>query len=100
MRTTCPATARSSRHRRDADHVAGHLPGAIPIPQADLATRPGEIPKDRDVLLVCAGGARSARCTAFLRQMGFGKAISLTGGTDCWRDAGPSIEREDTSTRA
>jgi rhodanese-related sulfurtransferase len=32
--------------------------------------------------------------------MGFGKAISLDGGTDGWRNAGLPIERDDTSTRA
>jgi hydroxyacylglutathione hydrolase len=77
--------------REPEEHVAGHLPGAISVPQADLATRLGEVPKDRDVLVVCAGGTRSARCTAFLHQMGFARAISLDGGTDGWRDAGHRV---------
>ncbi len=80
--------------REPAEHTAGHVPGAILIPQADLATRLGELPKDRDMLVVCAGGMRSARCVAFLEQMGFGRATSLKGGTEGWRAAGLPIERE------
>ena len=79
--------------REPEEHIAGHLPGAISIPQADLATRLAEIPKDRDVLVVCAAGVRSARCAAFLHQMGYTKAISLDGGTGGWREAGLPIER-------
>lgn len=74
--------------REPEEHASGHVPGAILIPQADLATRLAEVPKERDLLVVCARGVRSAMCVAFLRQMGFDKAISLSGGTDGWRDAG------------
>jgi glyoxylase-like metal-dependent hydrolase (beta-lactamase superfamily II)/rhodanese-related sulfurtransferase len=77
--------------REPQEHAAGHLPGALSIPQADLATRLAEIPKDRDLLVVCARGARSARSTAFLRRMGYSKAISMDGGTDGWREAGHPI---------
>ena len=78
--------------REPAEYSAGHLPGAISIPQAELATRLDELPKDRDVVVACAAGLRSANCTAFLSQMGFSRAISLAGGTDGWRNAGLPIE--------
>jgi len=86
--------------REPEEHAAGHLPGALSIPQAELATRLGEVPKDRDLLVVCAGGVRSARCTAFLQQVAFANATSLSGGTDAWRDAGLPVEREDASARS
>ncbi len=78
--------------REPEEYSAGHLPGAISIPQAELATRLDEIPKDRDVVVACAAGLRAANCTAFLSQMGFSRAISLAGGTDGWRNAGLPIE--------
>lgn len=78
--------------REPEEHSAGHLPGALSIPQAELATRLDEIPKDRDVVVACASGLRSANCTAFLSQMGFSRAISLAGGTSAWRNAGLPIE--------
>ena len=78
--------------REPVEYSAGHLPGAISIPQAELATRLDEVPKDRDLVVACAGGLRSANCTAFLSQQGFSRAISLAGGTDGWRNAGLPIE--------
>src|ERR671936_499380 len=39
--------------REPWEYEAGHIPGAALIPQADLALRLSEIPKDRDVLVVC-----------------------------------------------
>jgi rhodanese-related sulfurtransferase len=56
----------------------------VSIPQADLATRLSELPKDRDLLLVCAGGARSLRAAQFLRAVGYERVTSLDGGTNAW----------------
>jgi hydroxyacylglutathione hydrolase len=78
--------------REPAEYAAGHLPHAISIPQADLALRLDELPRDRDLLVVCAGGTRSLRAASFLRQVGFERAVSLTGGTDGWRQAGYPLE--------
>jgi rhodanese-related sulfurtransferase len=75
----------------ETNRGAADCPWALSIPQADLATRLAEVPKDRDLLVVCARGMRSTRCTAFLRQMGFDRAISMDGGTDGWREAGHRI---------
>ena len=84
--------------REPEEYAAGHLPGAVSIPQADLASRMGEIPKDRDLLVVCAGATRSPRCVAFLRSMGFDRATNMAGGTDAWIDAGYPVEAPDSST--
>ena len=83
--------------REPEEYAAGHLPDAVSIPQADLASRMGEIPKDRDLLVVCAGATRSPRCVAFLRSMGFDRATNMAGGTDAWIDAGYPVEAPVTS---
>lgn len=77
--------------REPDEYDRGHLPGAVPIPQADLASRLPEIPVDRDVLVVCAGGVRSQKAAAFLRANHYDRAVSLAGGTDGWRDAGHPV---------
>jgi rhodanese-related sulfurtransferase len=79
--------------REPAEYTAGHVPGAISIPQADLALRLDEIPRDRDVLVVCEGGTRSLRAAKFLHQMGLSSVTNLQGGTSGWRQAGLPIER-------
>jgi len=77
--------------REPQEHAAGHMPGALSIPQAELATRLAEVPKERDLLVVCARGQRSARCTGFLRRLGFDRAVSMDGGTEGWRAAGHRV---------
>jgi rhodanese-related sulfurtransferase len=78
--------------REPSEYVGGHVPGAVSIPQADLATRLGELPRDRELLVVCAGGNRSLRAATFLRQVGFEQVTNLAGGTNGWREAGHPLE--------
>ncbi len=79
--------------REPAEYAAGHVPGAISIPQAELALQLDDIPRDRDVLVVCEGGTRSLRAAKFLRQSGFDRISNLVGGTSAWRQAGLATER-------
>jgi rhodanese-related sulfurtransferase len=81
--------------REPDEYASRHIPGAVSVPQADLATRLAELDKARDYLVVCAGGVRSLRATHYLRYMGFDKAASLDGGTDAWADAGLPLEGAD-----
>jgi rhodanese-related sulfurtransferase len=80
--------------REPWEDEAGHIPGAVSIPQADLALRLPEIPKERDVLVVCAAGARSLRAAQFLKQVGYDRVASLEGGTTGWVRAGNPVEAE------
>jgi rhodanese-related sulfurtransferase len=67
------------------------------VPQAELATRLAELPRDRPILTVCAGGYRSMRAAQFLKQAGFADVRSVRGGTDAWREAGRELAVGDTS---
>lgn len=39
---------------------AGHIPGAVLVPLGDLPTRLNEVPKDKEIVVVCRSGNRSA----------------------------------------
>jgi hydroxyacylglutathione hydrolase len=78
--------------REPVEYANGHVPGAVSIPQADLALRLDELSPDREVLVVCEGGTRSARAARFLQQRGFSKIKNLTGGTAAWRETGLPTE--------
>lgn len=58
------------------------------VPMGELAARLNELTrfKDKEVVVYCRSGGRSARCVDFLRQNGFAKAINLTGGILSWSD--------------
>jgi glyoxylase-like metal-dependent hydrolase (beta-lactamase superfamily II)/rhodanese-related sulfurtransferase len=70
--------------REPSEYATARIPGAVSIPQADLATRLDEIPRDRELLLVCAGGTRSLRAAQFLRAIGYERVTNLDGGTNGW----------------
>ena len=63
-------------------------PGALNVPQADLASRLEELPRDRPLLVICQHGMRSLRAAQFLKQAGFTNVATVTGGTSAWFSAG------------
>src|SRR5262249_9187456 len=77
--------------REPEEFIRGHVPGAVNLPQADLATRLDEVARDRPVFVICQGGFRSLRAAQFLRQRGFADVVSVKGGTEAWRAAGGEV---------
>lgn len=70
------------------------------IPQADLALRLPDVPKDREIVTVCASGMRSTRAAQFLRAIGYERVSNLQGGTTAWRESGLPVETEAERARA
>jgi rhodanese-related sulfurtransferase len=68
----------------------GHIDGAVHLPMMSVPAALESIPTDRQVLVVCAVGARSARVAAFLQQQGV-DAYNLAGGMVAWARAGRPI---------
>ena len=73
--------------REQSEWDAGHASRAVLLPLSELAERVDEVPSDRDVLVVCHSGMRSARATDALRGIGV-DARNVVGGMLAWRDAG------------
>ena len=63
----------------------GHLEGARLIPMGQLHRDLNSIPKDRDVVLYCRSGARSAHALEMLRAAGYHRAKHLKGGILAWQ---------------
>jgi len=83
--------------REPEEYAHGHVPGAVSLPQADLASRLDEVPRDRAVMLVCQRGMRSYRAAQFLVQMGIDQVASVNGGTAAWRAADKPLAMGDTT---
>lgn len=80
--------------RQPHERVSGQAEGALAIAQADLEQAPAQhLPdRDRDILLICQSGKRSAQTAAQLREQGYPHALSVLGGTTAWsRDGLPLV---------
>lgn len=63
------------------------------IKMGEIVARINEIPKDKELGILCHSGARSGRVTMYLRQQGY-NAVNIQGGIDNWsRTADSSVPR-------
>jgi len=71
--------------RRKDEYDAGHIPGAILIPNEDIdKTRPKELPDlDQIILVYCRSGRRSKEASEKLSKMGYTKIYEF-GGIITW----------------
>jgi rhodanese-related sulfurtransferase len=78
--------------RPAAEYAAGHLPGALSIPVAELRRRLAELPADREIVAYCRGPycAFAHEAVALLRQEGF-SARRLEDGLPEWQAAGLAV---------
>ncbi|GAA1039365.1 rhodanese-like domain-containing protein [Virgisporangium ochraceum] len=83
--------------REPDEWAAGHPPGAHHVPMMQIPTRADEVPTDRDVVVVCRVGGRSAQVVAYLKQRGFDNVYNLDGGMFAWAAAGRPVVGEDGS---
>lgn len=67
------------------------LPGSINIPLSELEERLHELPQDRDIVIVCASGFRSAAAVGILEQGSFRSVSNLSGGLAAWLEAGQNL---------
>ncbi|HEX5613833.1 MAG TPA: rhodanese-like domain-containing protein [Acidimicrobiia bacterium] len=74
--------------------AAGHLPGAINVPHATIdAATTADLPRDRLVVVYCAGPAcnASTKGAAKLAALGF-PVKELIGGVEYWQRYGYPLE--------
>ncbi|MBM4191443.1 MAG: sulfurtransferase, partial [Gemmatimonadetes bacterium] len=50
------------------------------------------VPRDRALVIYCAGGNRSALAADTLQQMGYTNVASMAGGWGAWVAAGGAVE--------
>jgi molybdopterin/thiamine biosynthesis adenylyltransferase/rhodanese-related sulfurtransferase len=84
---------------READEVAtGSIPRAKHIPRGflEMKIEGVERSRDREIIVYCAGGNRSAFAAKSLKEMGYQNVTSMAGGFTAWKNAGfPwSVERQ------
>lgn len=68
------------RERGELQGPLGALPGVKNIPLSEFGQRFGEIPKDRQVVLICRSGNRSGKALTFLKSQGYTQIQNVEGG--------------------
>ncbi len=73
--------------REPQEYEEAHVDGVTLIPVGQLAARVNEIESERDkqVLIICRGGVRSARACLILAERGFQQPINIVGGMNDWK---------------
>ena len=89
--------------RNDAAWRPGRIPGAIHLPNAELASRIPEVAPDLDTAIVvycwgpgCNGSTRAALT---LVQLGYTDVRELIGGFEYWAREGLAVVTDDGRTR-
>lgn len=79
--------------REDWEIALAPVPSAtIHIPMGELSDRIGELEPNKETVVICRSGGRSAQVADFLERQGFGKVFNLSGGILAWsRVIDPSI---------
>lgn len=70
--------------RERAEVATGKIPGAKHIPLGQLSTRLQEIDPQKDAVIVCHSGSRSAMACDFLLSSGYAKVTNMLGGMSAW----------------
>ncbi len=66
--------------REPVELVVEKVPGAVNIPMGQLRRRLSELPRDREIRVICRSAQRAYYATRILLQNGF-KATNISGGT-------------------
>ncbi len=70
--------------RTQAEWDQGHIADSLLIPLDELSNRLSELPRDRNIVVVCRSGVRSKEGASILRAAGFTRVTCLSGGLESW----------------
>ena len=70
--------------REDYEYEIANLGGKL-IPLNKVLSRSNEIPKDKEVVMMCKMGGRSKKAIELLQKEGFENLINLKGGITAWQ---------------
>lgn len=90
LRSSEPPLAIDVRAPRERDQK--YIAGSVSFPLNNLAKNFEKIPRDRPLLVYCAGGYRSSIAASLLRRSGFDSVGEIAGGVAGWEAASLPVE--------
>lgn len=76
------------REKDEVNKLSFDVPNLILIPISEFEDRYNEVPKDKDVVLVCKEGSRSLKATYFLMNHGWKNVYNMQHGLTRWVQKG------------
>jgi len=80
--------------REPAEYEIVRIPGSVLVPKGEIISGQAlaSLPQDRQIVLYCKTGVRSAEALAALKAAGFRDAVHVHGGVSAWvRQIDPSL---------
>ncbi|NTU98884.1 rhodanese-like domain-containing protein [Candidatus Falkowbacteria bacterium] len=81
------------RELEEIEEFACDVPGTLAMPLSVFSDKCDELPKDRDLILVCAGGGRSLYAATLLTKLGYERVANLDGGVFMWNSVGLPVKK-------
>ena len=78
--------------RTQDEYDQSHLQGSTLIPLDKLSGQLIQLPKGKDIVVICHSGARSLSAAILLQQNGFKRVSYLNGGLIAWQAAGFPVQ--------
>ena len=73
--------------RTPGERAAKKIDGSVSVPCQELRDRLDEIPRNRPILVYCAGGYRSSLAASLLQRAGVSQVSEIAGGIAAWEAA-------------
>jgi rhodanese-related sulfurtransferase len=95
MRQISPTELRSSLEAADSkpllldvrepqEYAYCRIEGSLHIPMNEVPARLGELDPNREIVVICHHGLRSANIAGYLLRQAFQNVANLSGGIDAW----------------
>jgi hydroxyacylglutathione hydrolase len=73
--------------RTPREHEEKHIAGSLGVPLSHLQENLNTLPRDRPLVVYCAGGYRSSIAASLLKSKGFESVSEIAGGLAAWEAA-------------
>lgn len=83
--------------RTAGEMFQGMIADGQPLPLNQIPYAVGDLPTDKDIVIYCRTGARSAQACSFLASRGIERCFNLRGGIMDWARSGNQIVAPDPS---
>jgi len=78
--------------REPEEYASGHIEGMINMPLSSFSETYSQLPKDKEIVIICRSGNRSMQAAQLLREKGYTRIVNVDGGMLDWK--GPVVTAE------